>query len=51
VDSHPAPDGWLADQTGRRLERAQARWQVMQIGGWVAIAASPLLLAAMAMAP
>jgi hypothetical protein len=50
VVAHAAPDWWLADQTGWRLARAQARWEAMQIAGWVAIAASPLMLVALGMA-
>jgi hypothetical protein len=50
VVSHPAPDWWLADQTGWRLARTQARWEVVQIMGWVAIAGSPLMLAGLGMA-
>jgi hypothetical protein len=50
VVAHATPDWWLADQTGWRLARSQARWEAMQIAGWVAIAASPLMLVATGMA-
>jgi hypothetical protein len=50
VVAHAAPVWWLAEQTGWRLTRAEARWEVVQITGWVAIAASRLMLVALGMA-